>query len=95
MKSRIVAALLVGLCATTISYAAEPAISTVNPVAVETTDDTNVVAQDSANASNDGSVDGTGEVDSLSYLDKLELLSWTQKQNRKVLKLDGSQSKWL
>ena len=62
MKSRIVAALLVGLCATTISYAAEPAISTVNPVAVETTDDTNVVAQDSANASNDGSVDETGEV---------------------------------
>ena len=63
IKSRIVAALLVGLCATTISYAAEPAISTFNPVAVETTDDTNVVAQDSANASNDGSVDETGEVD--------------------------------
>ena len=43
MKSRIVAALLVGLCATTISYAAEPAISTVNPVAVETTDDLSLI----------------------------------------------------
>ena len=31
MKSRIVAALLVGLSATTIGYAEEPAISTVNP----------------------------------------------------------------
>ena len=92
MKSRIVAALLVGLCATTISYAAEPAISTVNPVAVETTDDTNVVAQDSANASNDGSVDGTGEVDSLSYLDNAPV---------RVVKLDpktkqeGSKTGWL
>ncbi|MFQ8978189.1 MAG: hypothetical protein ACLR5T_04970 [Veillonella sp.] len=87
MKSCIVAALLVGLCATTISYAAEPAISTVNPVAVETTDDTNVVAQDSANASNDGSVDGTGEVDSLSYLDNapVRVVKLDPKRNRKVL----------
>ena len=70
-----------GLCATTISYAAEPAISTVNPVAVETTDDTNVVAQDSANASNDGSVDGTGEVDICLTLimHQLELLSLNPK----------------
>ena len=40
-----------GLSATTIGYAAEPAISTVNPSAVESTDETNDVAQDSANAS--------------------------------------------
>ena len=68
MKSRIGAALLVGLCATTISYAAEPAIATVSPVAVEAADGANVVAQDSANAGNVGSGDGTGAADSLSYL---------------------------
>lgn len=40
IKSRIVAALLVGLSATTVGYAAEPAISTVKPTAVEATEDT-------------------------------------------------------
>ena len=51
MKSRIVAALLVGLSATTIGYAEEPAISTVNPFAVETTDETNEAVQDAATVS--------------------------------------------
>ena len=69
MKNRIVAVLLVGLSATTISYAAEPTISTVKPVAVETTDDANKEAKESANAVGDSGAEETGETDSLSYLD--------------------------
>ena len=38
IKSRIVAALLVGLSATSVGYAAEPAISTVKQTAVESTE---------------------------------------------------------
>lgn len=67
MKSRIVAALLVGLSATTIGYAEEPAISTVNPFAVETTDETNEAAQDAAIGQGGG--EASGEADSLAYLD--------------------------
>lgn len=48
IKSRIVAALLVGLSATTVGYAAEPAISTVKPTAVEATEDTNDAAATAA-----------------------------------------------
>ena len=68
MKSRIVAALLVGLSATTIGYAAEPAISTVNPFAVETTDETNDAVEDAAAASQGGG-EAPGDADSLAYLD--------------------------
>lgn len=48
IKSRIVAALLVGLSATSVGYAAEPAISTVKPTAVEATEDTNDAAATAA-----------------------------------------------
>ena len=59
MKSRIVAALLIGLSATTIGYAAEPAISAVNPFAVETTDEKNgEAAQDAATGHGDGEASG-------------------------------------
>ncbi len=67
MKSRIVAALLVGLSATTISYAEEPAISTVNPFAIESTDETNEAAQDATIGQGGG--EASGEADSLAYLD--------------------------
>ena len=67
MKSRIVAALLVGLSATTIGYAEEPAISTVNPFAIETTDETNEAAQDATIGQGGG--EASGEADSLAYLD--------------------------
>ena len=67
MKSRIVAALLVGLSATTIGYAEEPAISTVNPFAVESADETNEAAQDATIGQGGG--EASGEADSLAYLD--------------------------
>ena len=62
MKSRIVAALLVGLSATTIGYAEEPAISTVNPFAVETTDETNEAAQDAAIGQGGGEASGEADI---------------------------------
>ena len=68
MKSRIVAALLVGLSATTIGYAAEPAISAVNPLAVETTDETKDAARDAA-AIGQGDAEASSEADGLAYLD--------------------------
>ena len=83
MKSRIVAALLVGLSATTIGYAEEPAISAVNPFAVETTDEKNEAAQDAA-AIGRGDTEASGEADSLAYLDNAPI---------KVVKPDGTTKK--
>ncbi len=65
IKSRIVAALLVGLSATTVGYAAEPAISTVKPTAVEATEDTN----DAAHTDNKTTVEAGTAAESVAYID--------------------------
>ena len=83
MKSRIVAALLVVLSATTIGYAAEPAISAVNPLAVETTDETKEAARDAA-ATGQGDAEASSEADGLAYLDNAPI---------KVVKPDATSKK--
>ncbi len=67
IKSRIVAALLVGLSATTVGYAAEPAISTVKPTAVEATEDTNDVAHTDDKTTVEAA--GTDAAESVAYID--------------------------
>ena len=89
MKSRIVAALLVGLSATTIGYAEEPAISTVNPFAIETTDETNEAAQDATIGQGGG--EASGEADSLAYLDNAPI---KQRLKMSALKQGGWRNKW-
>ena len=74
IKSRIVAALLVGLSATTVGYAAEPAISTVKPTAVEATEDTNDAAATAAPVETAES----DAADSVAYIDNAPI-GWPNK----------------
>ena len=67
IKSRIVAALLIGLSATTVGYAAEPAISTVKPTTVESTEATADVATTDDKTTVDAA--GTDAADSVAYID--------------------------
>ena len=85
IKSRIVAALLVGLSATTVGYAAEPAISTVKPTAVEATEDTNDAAATAAPVETAES----NAADSVAYIDNapikaVKIDTKTKKENTKT-----------
>lgn len=67
IKSRIVAALLVGLSATSVGYAAEPAISTVKQTAVESTENANDVAHTDDKTTVEAA--GTDAAESVAYID--------------------------
>ena len=67
IKSRIVAALLVGLSATSVGYAAEPAISTVKQTAVESTENANDVAHTDDKTAVEAA--GTDAAESVAYID--------------------------
>ena len=85
IKSRIVAALLLGLSATSVGYAAEPAILTEKPTAVEATEDTNDAAATAAPvemAESDGA-------NSVAYIDNapikaVKIDTKTKKENTKT-----------
>lgn len=87
IKSRIVAAFLASLSATSAGYAAEPAISTMKQAAVESTKNVNEVA----NTDNKSTVEavGTDAAESVAYIDNapikaVKLDTKTKKENTKT-----------
>ena len=87
IKSRIVAALLVGLSATSVGYAAEPAISTVKQTAVESTENANDVAHTDDKTTVEAA--GIDAAESVAYIDNapikaVKIDTKTKKENTKT-----------